>query len=119
MNGVWIRVLDLEKFEKTKWTEDRKAKNDLVKQDSLLRTWQHSLDTADSKVGFDPTDWYFKPSFGPSSHNQKVLTYFSAETVPISDTRILLIFSIGLVLVLGSKFGRKFFKGKKRKSTKL
>mgnify|MGYP000594421011 FL=1 len=38
LNGVWIRVLDIEKFERTTWIEDRKKKGDLVKQDSLLRT---------------------------------------------------------------------------------
>ena len=67
LNGLWIRILDLEKFERTTWTEDRKEKGDLVKQGSLLRTWQILLDTPDSKVGFDPTDSYFKPSFSLTS----------------------------------------------------
>lgn len=42
------------------------------------------------------------------------LTYISAETVPISDSGILLIFAIGLVLVWVSKVGEKFIKNKKR-----
>lgn len=42
------------------------------------------------------------------------LTTISAETVPISDSGILLIFAIGLVLVWVSRFGEKFFKNKKR-----
>jgi hypothetical protein len=129
LNGLWIRVLDLEKFERTTWTEDRKEKGDLVKQDSLLRTWQHVLDTPDSKVEFDPTelpdmsdsptDSNFKPSFRPGFHYQNDVTYLSANTVPISDSRILLIFSIGLVLVGVSNFGRKIFKRKKGKSIRL
>ena len=114
LNGLWIRVLDLEKFEKTTWTEDRKEKGDLVKQDSLLRAWQHVLDTPDSKVGFDPTDSYFKPSFRPGFHNQNDVTYVSAEIAPISDSGILLIFAIGLVLICASKFGGKHFKNRKR-----
>ena len=119
LNGLWIRVLDLEKFERTTWTEDRKEKGDLVKQDSLLRTWQHVLDTPDSKVRFDPTDSYFRPSFRPGFHYQNDVTYLSADTIPISDSRKLLIFSIGLILVGVSKFGRKVFKRKKRKSIRL
>lgn len=119
LNGLWIRVLDLENFERTTWTEDRKEKGHLVKQDSLLRTWQHVLDTPDSKVGFDPTDSYFKPSFRPGFHYQNDVAYLSAETVPISDTGILLIFSIGLVLVWFSKSGRKLFKSKKDRSIRL
>jgi hypothetical protein len=42
------------------------------------------------------------------------LTTISAETVPISDSGLLLIFAIGLVLVWVSRFGEKFFKNKKR-----
>ena len=112
LNGLWIRVLDLEKFERTTWTEDRKEKGDLVKQDSLLRTWQHVSDTLDSKVGFDPTDFYFKPSFRPGFHIQNDVTYLSAETVPISDSGILL--AIALVLICASRLGEKFFKNRKR-----
>lgn len=41
-------------------------------------------------------------------------TYIRAETVPISDSGLLLIFAIGLVLVWVSRFGEKFFKNKKR-----
>jgi hypothetical protein len=119
LNDLWIRVLDLEKFERTTLTEDRKEKGDLDKQDSLLRTWQHVLDIPDSKVRSDPTDSYFKPSFRLGFHNQKDVTYLSAETVPISDIGILAIFAIGLVLVWVSKSGRKHFKSKKRKSIKL
>ena len=114
LNDVWIRVLDIEKFERTTWIEDWKKKGDLVKQDSLLRTWQHVLDTANSKVGFDPTDSYFKPRFRPGFHNQNTVAYLSAETVSISDSGILLIFAIGLVLVCASKFGEKLFKKSKR-----
>ena len=113
LNDVWIRVLDIEKFERTTWTEDRKEKGDLGKQDSLARIWKYVLDTPDSKIGFNPTDSYFRRIFRPDLHNQKDVTYFSAETVPISDTEIMLIFLIGLVLVWVSKFGRKLFKSKK------
>jgi hypothetical protein len=42
------------------------------------------------------------------------LTYISAETLPISDSGLLLIFAIGLILVWVSRFGEKFFKNKKR-----
>lgn len=42
------------------------------------------------------------------------LTYISAETIPISDSGLLLIFAIGLVLVWVSKVGEKFIKNKKR-----
>jgi hypothetical protein len=114
LNRVWIRVLDIEKFERTTWIEDWKKKGDLFKQDSLLRTWQHVLDTANPKVGFDPTDSYFKPSFRPGFHNQNTVAFLSAETVSISDSGILLIFTIGLVLVCASKFGEKLFKKSKR-----
>ena len=119
LDGLWVQVLDFAKLEKTAWAEDRKEKGNLAKQDSLLRTWQHVLDTPDSKVGFDPTDSYFKPSFRPGFHYQNDVAYLSAETVPISDTGILLIFSIGLVLVWFSKFGRKLFKSKKERSIRL
>ena len=44
----------------------------------------------------------------------KNLTYHSAETVPISDSGLLLILAIGLILVWVSRFGEKFFKNKKR-----
>jgi hypothetical protein len=44
-------------------------------------------------------------------------TYIRAETVPISDTGILLIFAIGLILVWVSRFGEKFFKNKKSKGS--
>ena len=44
-------------------------------------------------------------------------TYIGAETVPISDTGILLIFAIGLILVWVSRFGEKFFKNKKSKGS--
>ena len=40
--------------------------------------------------------------------------YISAETVPISDSGVLLIFAIGLVLVWVSRVGEKFIKNKKR-----
>ena len=42
------------------------------------------------------------------------LTTISAETLPISDSGLLLIFAIGLILVWVSRFGEKFFKNKKR-----
>jgi hypothetical protein len=42
------------------------------------------------------------------------LTYISAETIPISDSGLLLIFAIGLILLWVSRFGEKFFKKKKR-----
>ena len=114
LNGVWIRVLDIAKFERTTWIEDRRKKGDLVKQDSLLSTWQYGLDTANVKVGFDPTDSCFRPSFRPSFRSQNTVTYLSAEAVPISGSGLLLIFAIGLVLVCASKFGEKLFKKSKR-----
>ena len=42
------------------------------------------------------------------------LPTISAETLPISDSGLLLIFAIGLILVWVSRFGEKFFKNKKR-----
>ena len=62
----------------------------------------------------DHSDWYFKRGFEPGLHYQNDVTYISAETVPISDSGILLIFAIGLVLVWVSRFGEKFFKNKKK-----
>jgi hypothetical protein len=62
----------------------------------------------------DHSDWHFKHGFEPGLHYQNDVTYISAETVPISDSGILLIFAIGLVLVWVSRFGEKFFKNKKR-----
>ena len=110
LDGLWVQVLDFAKLERTAWAEDRKEKGNLAKQDSLLRTWQHVLDIPDSKVGFDPTDWSFKPSFEPGSQYQNDGIHISAEKAPISDSGILLIFAIGLFLIWVSRFGEKFFK---------
>lgn len=120
LDGLWVQVLGFVKLERTAWAEDRKGKGNLAKQDSLLRTWQHVLDIPDSKVGFDPTelpdlinystDWYFKPNFEPGFHYQNDGIHISAKTAPISDSGILLIFAIGLVLIWVSRFGEKFFK---------
>jgi hypothetical protein len=78
LNGLWIRVLDLEEFERTDWIENRQEKGNIVKQDSLLRTWQYELETPDSKTRFDQieppdllnysTDSDFKISFRPDVH---------------------------------------------------
>ena len=73
LNGLWIRVLDIEEFERTD-----------------------------------------KISFRPGVHSQNDVTYFGAEIAQISDSGILLIFAIGLILVWVSRFGEKFFKNKKR-----
>ena len=67
----------------------------------------------------DHSDCHFKHGFESGLHYQNDVTYISADTTPISGSRILLIFSIGLVLVGVSKFGRKVFKRKKRKSIRL
>ena len=57
----------------------------------------------------DHSDRYLRPGFEPGLHYQNDVTYISAETVPISDSGILLIFAIGLVLVCVARFRGKDF----------